>query len=202
MRKKWFLFDIGNVLIRLDYEGVLEGVRKDTAATRDEIITALGRILPDFERGWIGFDDVYDHMRKRVGYLGSEASLRKLWLSLLASPVDGIEELLERVREEYSVGYLSNCNSLHAEVIAKRFGVLFRKDEPIVYSHECEAVKPDLAIYRKMLDRLEAEASEVIFVDDLLENVRAAQSLGIEAYQFENVPQITELLESKKRLSV
>lgn len=198
--RSWFIFDIGNVMIRLDYEGVLAGVSRDTAASTDEIIEALGRVLPDFERGWIEFSDVHEHMRKRIGYLGSEEKLRKLWLSLLAAPVDGIEELMDRVREHYKVAYISNCNAPHAEVIAKKFRILFRKEEPIIYSHECEAVKPDPGIFRKALERLDTGADDVVYVDDLLENVRAAISVGIEAYQFESVAQITRVLEDKSVL--
>lgn len=201
MTRTWFLFDIGNVLIRLDYEGVLAGVRSETSASTDEIVRGLGRILPDFEKGGIDFSDVYEQMRKRAGYLGSEEKLRRLWASLLSSPIDGSENLLDRVREQYRVAYLSNCNEVHAGVIAGKFRALFGSDEPIIYSHEVEAVKPEIEIYRKALARLEAEPEDVIFVDDMLENVTAARSVGIEAHQFESPAQMTRLLEQRGLLA-
>lgn len=197
MNEKWFVFDIGNVLITLDYDRTMRRVEESSRAKGPELVTVFSRILADFERGRVGFDEVHDFMRDRAGYLGGSRELREIWNGLLARPVEGIDELLTRARQRYHVAFLSNCNEVHEEEIARRFGNLFLEDERIVYSHHCGSSKPDRQIYQRMLELLEAPAGDVIFIDDMLENVRAARQAGIEAYQFESVSQMTELLEKR-----
>ena len=197
MRKQWFVFDIGNVLITLDYDRTLARVERESRAKGEDLVRIFSRSLADFERGKVGFGEVHDFLRDRAGYTGGLRQLREIWNGLLAKPVDGIDELLARVRENYRVAFLSNCNEVHEEEIASRFRSFFQDEERIVYSHRCGASKPERQIYQKMLELLGARSSDVIFIDDLLENVRAARSAGIEAYQFESVPQMIELLEQK-----
>jgi len=45
-------------------------------------------------------------------------------------------------------------------------------------------VKPDVAIFRHVLDELGATAAQTTFLDDRLENVDAARALGIRATAF------------------
>ena len=48
-----------------------------------------------------------------------------------------------------------------------------------VYSYYYKVTKPDAKIYKIMLEKLHAEASECVFVDDFQRNVDAANKLGI-----------------------
>ncbi len=49
----------------------------------------------------------------------------------------------------------------------------------IFVSYELGLLKPDVKIYQKVLQKLDALPEEVIFVDDKPRNVEAAQSIGI-----------------------
>ena len=65
-----------------------------------------------------------------------------------------------------------------------------------IFSAEIRAIKPDAIIYRHCLKLLSVEPGAAIFVDDRAENVAAARSLGIAAFQFSSVPQLRRDLES------
>ena len=58
-----------------------------------------------------------------------------------------------------------------------------------VWSCEFGNTKPDPAIYHHCLDALGCKAGQTLFFDDRLNNVEAAQSLGMEAHLFESVEQ-------------
>lgn len=54
--------------------------------------------------------------------------------------------------------------------------------------------KPDPIFWKMILDAENADASEAFFTDDLEENVKAAASLGIHAFQFANARELKKAI--------
>jgi len=186
MEDTWFLFDLGNTVIKLAYERVLENICKDASASRDELVELFEKpgSYRDLERGAITFAEFYDFLCDRAGYRGSPAEFRRIWSDFFDGPIPGIEELLERVRERYRVAFLSNSNEVHAEVIPRQYAALFRKDDRFIFSHRFQCAKPDPELFQRALEVIGALPQQTVFVDDLLENVLAARALGLRAFQF------------------
>ncbi len=99
----------------------------------------------------------------------------------------GIEDLIGRLRQKYRIAYLSNSNEVHAEVIPRKFASLFERDDRLIFSHRFKTAKPDPEMFHRALEVIGALPSQAVFVDDLLENVLAARSVGITSYQFKDV---------------
>ncbi len=188
----WFLFDLGNTLIKLGYERVLENVCKSATVSRDELVEVLEEPggYRDMERGAVTFREFYDFIVDKTGYRGSLVDFREIWSDFFDGPIAGSEELLERIRRKYRVAFLSNSNEVHAEVIPRRFSALFKKDDRFVFSHRFRVAKPDPEIFRRALEVIGASAQNVVFVDDLLENVLAARGEGIRSFQFVDPEQL------------
>jgi HAD superfamily hydrolase (TIGR01509 family) len=137
------------------------------------------------ERGALSFAEFYEFLRGRASYRGTPQLLRRVWEEdFFEGPMPGIEEILDRVRRQYRVAFLSNSNEVHAEAILSRFAVLFRKDDRFVFSHRFRVAKPDPEIFQRALEIMGALPVHAVFVDDLLENVLAARAVGMRAYQF------------------
>ena len=196
----WFLFDLGNTLIKLAYERVLENICRDASATRDEVVEILE--LPggyrDMERGLISFWEFYEHLCDKAGYRGSVRDFHNLWSDFFDGPIAGMEELLERVRERYRVAFLSNSNEVHAELIPRKFAALFRKDDRFIFSHRFRVAKPDPEMFRRALEIIGALPQHVVFIDDLIENVLAARVVGIQAFQFRDAERLARELEAEQ----
>ena len=182
----WFIFDLGNVLIKLDYERVLAAVCADSSVTRDELVELLESAggYRDMERGAVSFDQFYEFLRDKASYRGSPQAFRRTWEDFFEGTVPGIEEVLDRVRKQYRVALLSNSNEVHAEVIPRQFSSLFRRDDRFIFSHRFKVAKPDPEIFQRALEIIGAIPSQAVFIDDLLENVLAARATGLHAYQF------------------
>jgi phosphoglycolate phosphatase-like HAD superfamily hydrolase len=54
--------------------------------------------------------------------------------------------------------------------------------------------KPDLGFYRHVLSRITAPPAEVIFIDDMLENILSAQSIGMHGVHFTDSLELTRQL--------
>lgn len=202
MATTWFLFDLGNTLIKLAYERVLENICRDASVKRDELIEILEApgSYRDMERGALTFWEFYEFLCDKTGYRGSIREFHDLWSDFFDGTVPGMEELLERVRVKYRVAFLSNSNEVHAELIPRKFPSLFEKDDRFIFSHRFKVAKPDLEIFRRALDTLGATAQQVVFIDDLSENVTAARSLGLQAFQFIDALSLTRQLEAEQLL--
>ena len=195
----WFLFDLGNTVIKLAYERVLANICRTATVGRNELVEILE--MPgsyrDLERGALTFAEFHDFLRDRAGYRGSVQDLVAVWTDFFDGLMPGIEELLDRVRQKYRIAFVSNSNEVHATVIPRLFPTAFRDDDRLILSHRLKAAKPDPDFFRRALELLGSRPQNVVFIDDLIDNVLAARSVGIKAFQFADTSSLTRELEAE-----
>lgn len=105
---------------------------------------------------------------------------------------DLVEELRER---QIPVALLSNIDSRRAQII-RDFG-LYRPFDPCLLSCEIGIEKPDPKAYEVLLSKLNLAAKEVVFIDDLPENIAAAKKVGLDAILFESEEKLREELRQR-----
>jgi putative hydrolase of the HAD superfamily len=198
----WFLFDLGNTLIKLAYERVLENLCRDATVSRDALVELLESpgAYRDLERGAVSVGEFYEFLCDKIGYRGSIRNFQEVWGDFFDGIIPGMEELLDRVRGKYRVAFLSNSNDIHAEQIPRQFAALFRKDDRFIFSHRFKVAKPDPELFRRALDVMGTLPQHVVFVDDLVENVNSARALGMQAFQFIDAVTLTRELEGERLL--
>jgi putative hydrolase of the HAD superfamily len=99
-------------------------------------------------------------------------------------------EWQQRLKEHgLKTAILSNMGDNVLVRIEREFDWIHRFDV-LVWSFQLHMAKPDPAIYRYTLDKLGTTPEETLFLDDKLENVEAAQAMGMLAFQFSNVIQL------------
>lgn len=105
---------------------------------------------------------------------------------------EGVFDLLTTLQSRYRLAILSNHpvglqNWLADWQLAEFF-------EEIVCSGEVGLVKPDLRIYQLLLERLQLDPQETVFIDDTPEHVEAARTLGIHGIIFTDAPTLRQKL--------
>jgi putative hydrolase of the HAD superfamily len=70
----------------------------------------------------------------------------------------------------------------------------------LTWSCELGIAKPDPAIYTLTCDKLGVRLDESLFIDDKLDNIRAAEQLGLHGIQFKNVDQLRRDLAARNLL--
>ena len=198
----WFVFDLGNTVIKLAYERVLENICNRASVKRDELVELLESPggYRDLERGGITFADFHTFLCDKAGYRGAVTELRETWSDFFEGTLPGIEDLIARLRKKYRIAFLSNSNEVHAEVIPRKFATLFEPDDRLVFSHRFKCAKPDPEMFQRALEVIGAPPQQAAFVDDLLENVLAAQAAGMTAFQFRDAFQLERDLKSARLL--
>ena len=195
----WFFFDLGNTVIKLAYERVIHRICSLAAVQRDDLVEILEFAggYRDLERGAISFAEFYEFLCDRAGYRGDLRELQATWADFFDGPIPGIEDVLERVRKKHRIAFLSNSNEVHSELIPRTFASLFEKDDRFIFSHRFKVAKPDPEIFRRAVEVVGALPAQCVFIDDLLENVIAARSVGMKAVQFVDSRQLLGDLEAE-----
>lgn len=101
--------------------------------------------------------------------------------------------LRELKNQGYKVYILSNYNGRNFRYAREHFQFLGLIDGGII-SYEVGYVKPEQEIYNALIDRYKIRPEEAVFIDDVLQNIKTAASLGFHTIHFNNFDQMTKEL--------
>ena len=198
---KNIVFDLGGVLIDLDFKSAINGLQKAGFANVKEQLQAFDRegIFQKFEVGEISADEFRAAIRENAIVTLTDTEINNLWnLMLLEIPREKLELILD-LRSKYMVYLLSNTNSIHWDYVCKNaFNYRgFRMDdyfEETFLSYEMHLAKPDKAIFEKMLNDANLLPEETLFIDDLEANCKAAEEVGIHAHHYHIGDDLSKIL--------
>jgi putative hydrolase of the HAD superfamily len=103
-----------------------------------------------------------------------------LWSRLNYPMVEWAQHLQ---RAGIRTGILSNIGDAMAEGLSAKFDWISAFDH-CIWSHALKLAKPEAAIYHCAADGLATDPAEVLFIDDKIENIEAAESIGMQAIQY------------------
>ena len=195
---KTVIFDLGKVLIPFDWQRGYQALAQESPYQPEEIRLRLKEmgIFDPMERGRIEPREAARLVGKALDFDVSLERFRELWSSIFLPETIVPESLLEGLRTAHRLLLLSNTDAIHFAWISEKYTIL-RHFDHCVLSFELDARKPEPAIYREAIARAGCPAGEIFFTDDRPDNVEAARQAGIDAVQFESVPQLEQELKSR-----
>jgi putative hydrolase of the HAD superfamily len=115
---------------------------------------------------------------------------RQSWSRINPATVDLIHAIRER---GLKFGILSNMSH---DFLAwcRRSVPVFAEADAAVFSCEAGSVKPEEKIYEAMVKALDCDYGEVVFFDDMEENVEKALSLGMKAFVWKDPEEAGKIL--------
>ncbi len=189
MAIKNIIFDLGGVLLNLDFARTYDALRKLGINNPEEIIR-LGHgsvMLKDHERGAITDEEFIQSLKKSAAASVGDSDLINAWNSLLVDfPKDRIE-WLTALKKKYRLFLFSNTNGIHLTSFRKIYSNAFNNAyfddhfEKAYYSHIVGISKPDLRAYELVISENNLLPAETLFIDDTLANVEAARQAGLQA---------------------
>jgi len=199
---KNIVFDLGGVLIDLDFKSAINGLQKAGFTNVKEQLQAFDNegIFQKFELGEISADEFRASIRENSNVSLTDEEVDSLWnLMLLEIPREKLELILD-LRSKYMVYLLSNTNSIHWDYVCKNaFNYRgFRVNdyfEKTFLSFEMHLAKPDKAIFEKMLEDANLLAEETLFIDDSEANCKAAEEVGIHAHHYHIGDDLSKIFE-------
>ena len=179
---KAIIFDLGKVIFDISFDLVFDFWAERSGTNS---IDLKNRFLfyvatDDFERGDISVEEFRAKVKHRLNMSLEDIQFDKGWNNLYLDVYPGIDELLQDLQKDYKVVALSNTNLIHKWDWAIRYKETLKYFEKVFSSHEIRSRKPEEKAFRTVLEYLDVKPTEAIFLDDNLENISGARSLGIE----------------------
>jgi HAD superfamily hydrolase (TIGR01509 family) len=185
VRKLFYIFDIGNVLIDLDFPLLFRAIEETSRACYEEIISFFSKeAIFAVETGKVNSVDFFYHFSTSIDLRWSYDE----WIRHLEE-MYGINEvgfdLLQDLKDNgFSLCLLSNIAEYSILAIRNKFPGFFSICDYNFFSYELGYHKPQLEIFRSVCNTLACAPSDCIFIDDIERNVQSAQALGMRALLF------------------
>lgn len=191
MKVKNIIFDLGGVVIDLDRERAVHGLRNLGVGDAEVLLGEYQQKGPFLllESGKMSSARFYDVLLPlcRPGTTCSE--LQEAFESFLVDlPTERLEALRKLRRQGFRIYMLSNTNPVmynHWIELAFRQEGYTVNDyfDGIVVSFQERTCKPDPQIFRNLINRYGLDPAETLMLDDSAANCESARSVGLQAIQ-------------------
>jgi putative hydrolase of the HAD superfamily len=177
------LFDYGLVISAPPVPSAWERMKAITGLDEGGLHAGYWKHRHEYDRGTHTGEEFWRLAVAHAGGIVDEQQLAKLiaadidlWGNLNQPMVDWIWRLQ---KAGIKTGILSNMGDAMAAGLSAKYPWLDQFHHR-VWSYTLKLAKPEAEIYRHAVDGLGVEASHVLFVDDKVENIAAAEAAGLQ----------------------
>ncbi len=177
--------DMGNVLLAFDVLVFLNEIAKYSSMKNKEVLEVPflhDGLIEAFCKGNIGPKKYYREMGKIFKADIEYQDFINIYCNIF-SLNSSVVKTLTRLKGKNKLILLSNTDTLHFNFIKKRYPEIFIFDDYIL-SYKIGSVKPETEIFDVALDRSETKPEEIVFIDDMKENIQAAKKIGMKTIHF------------------
>jgi FMN phosphatase YigB (HAD superfamily) len=189
---KAILFDLGGVLIDIDYQaterafidlGVHDFAARYTQFAQEDLFDL-------FETGQISPQHFINKLLPITSPGTSPNQVYAAWNAMLGQfPPEKIEFLL-MISKTTPIFMLSNTNAIHWDIVIQRWKnscklTLDQVFQTIFLSHEIKQRKPQPSTFDWVLEQMGMKPNEVLFIDDSPQHVEGAKLAGLNAVLYE-----------------
>ena len=193
------ILDMGNVLLEWNKDKILQGVSemKKDYLILDKTIFQSGL----WERLDLGTMTREELVLKVVSMIGStyQKKVEEVilnWPSYIDIYTEVFPVLLELKKKGHRIFVLSNTSKVFYDLLDEQLSPLKEVLDGFVLSCDIKAIKPDLAMFKEILDKYQLDPANCIFLDDIEDNTSAAEKLGIKGYQVKKRSDVVDILKS------
>lgn len=175
------VFDVGNVLVSFDWRGHMENLGFDQETIEYLRIHMIQDPLWDeTDLGLRPYNEIVDEFcQKNPDYA---EPMRQFLMSEEESIIPfgfAVPWLMDLKEKGYKMYILSNWDE-HTYDLLKDSILSFRSYmDGCLWSYQEKLIKPDPNFYKLLLNRYKIDPARAVFLDDRIENVNAAKSLGM-----------------------
>lgn len=191
------IFDLGNVLIEWNKEKILSKICKnDLEYNLFNKFVFQSNLWIDLDNGKISLEFLENQLIDEMGHQYQDQIHELVWNWFnYVDLYDEVYELIKQLKKKnFQIYVLSNTSSIFHilldSVLSKVSSVL----DGYVISCEIKMMKPQKEIYLSLVNKYQLDIKDCIFLDDLEENVEAARTLGIKAFQIKERKEISNIL--------
>ena len=194
-RKRPVIFDVGNVLLRWDPAPLIDELAGSRALgdfIRNHVITHDWNLALDAGGRWgeacAALAEAYPDHANLIHTFNDR------WEETILGLVEGTPQIVEQLHADGVPLYaLTNFSSEKFWLTRPKYA-FFDRFRDILVSGDEGLVKPDPAIFLRLMERNDLDPAACVFIDDNLGNVEAANALGMAAIHFTTAEDLASAL--------
>ena len=193
------ILDMGNVLLEWNKDKILQGVSelKKDYLILDKTIFQSG-LWERLDLGAMTREELVLKVESMIGstYQKKVEEVIWNWPSYIDIYREVFPVLSELKKKGDRIFVLSNTSKVFYDLLEEQLSPLKDLLDGFVLSCDIKAIKPDLAMFKEILDKYQLDPANCVFLDDIEDNTIAAQNLGIRAYQIKKRSDVVDILKS------
>lgn len=195
---KFVYFDVGGVL--LGWEKSLVKLAEKHHKSPKVVRALFDKYDLIFSRGTHSARDMTNTFKKELDIKDTDFE----YVSYCSSefvPILETHALVHELKNSHKIGLLTNLHTDTFDYIMRFGSVPNISYSAIIKSYEVGYVKPEPEIYHIAQKRAGVAPHEILFIDDMSQNILAAQKLGWQGHVFDKKNPKKSVTEIKKKLN-
>ncbi len=188
---KGIIFDLGAVIVEINYNKTIEAFKAIGISNIESLFSQHKQIdvFDLFEKGLIS-GEVF--RRQLLQFVSNENISNKefdaAWNAMIIDlPIENLF-ILEKLKQTYPTYLLSNTNEIHIRYLNEFLRMKYNVDnfsyyfEKVYYSYEMKMRKPDIEIFKYVINQIQYDPEQILFIDDNKANIESAKATGLQTY--------------------
>ncbi|MGY4385204.1 FMN phosphatase YigB (HAD superfamily) [Pedobacter sp. UYP24] len=194
---KNIIFDYGNVIFEINFKKTQDALAQLGIPNIESFFGHKGHdeLFSKLETGSITPVEFRTGIRKAASNESlTDEQIDNAWNSIFVSIPKNVNETLLEAKGKYRTFLLSNTNEIHynyfTDYIKKEFGMESNDElfEKVYYSQQMLMRKPDIEIFKKVIDENNLIPQETLFIDDSPQHLVGAQKAGLNVLLMDRHP--------------
>lgn len=191
------ILDMGNVLLEWNKDKILKAVAKtqkdylilDKAIFQSGLWERLGL-------GTLTREELVDNVLSLLGdcYQKKVEEIIWNWPAYIDIYTEVFPLLARLKKNGHRIFVLSNTSPVFYELLKDQLSPLNGILDGFVLSCDIKVIKPDRKMFEEILHKYQLDPANCVFLDDIADNTKMAESLGIRAYQVKQRSDLVDIL--------
>jgi len=184
---KAILFDLGGVLINLNYQNTINAFRALGIDNFENIYSQAQQknLFNDFETGKISSFHFINRLLDLLPKGCNPNQVVSAWNAMILNFPANRLDILEKLSVDYKLFLLSNTNDLHMEKVRRELKkttgrALESFFEKTFLSQEIKLRKPEPEVFLEVAKQIQLDPNEILFVDDSIQHINSAKKIGFQ----------------------
>ena len=177
------LFDLGGVLVEIDFERALRAWNQWTLLSIEELRQRfkMDEAYEKHERGEIESSEYFTHLRNVLELEANDSEIILGWNTIFLNEIAETVDLVQAAKEKLPCFAFTNSNPTHQDFWMSAYPRVAESFHQIFVSSELRLRKPEPEAFEAVADSMDISLDAILFFDDTEENIRGAQAAGMHA---------------------
>ena len=190
------LFDLGGVVIEIDFDRVLRHWEALSTLTAAELKSAFyfDEAYQRHERGEIAGGEYFAHLRENLSLKGSDEEIAAGWNSVFVAEIPEVLEAILKVREQWPCYAFTNTNPTHLQAWKSGYPAVFQAFDRVFISSDLGLRKPERESFDAIAAEIGVALENILFFDDTWENIVGAKKAGLQTVHVQSPSDVRKAL--------